>query len=190
MLEYEASTHTYTLDGTKVPSVTTLLKNSNIIKTSFYTNRGADNGKRRHLLTELYDLGSLDWGSIADEDMNYLSAWIKAKQDLNVVVSDSSEIEVKLYSVLMGYAGTADRICVVNGERTVVDIKTGAKEKWHSLQLILYALAYSEIYEQPRPKMMGIYLKKNGRYSFTEHNYDDAQVAMAAVRIQKWKDKK
>ena len=48
-MTYDDETHTYTLDGGNLTSVTTLLKDVDIINNKFYTEAGANNGKRRHL---------------------------------------------------------------------------------------------------------------------------------------------
>ncbi|TET97701.1 MAG: hypothetical protein E3J23_08465 [Candidatus Stahlbacteria bacterium] len=187
MLEFDEAKHIYTLDGRELPSVTTILKNCGCMKAlPFYTDAGAANGKRRHLLTELYDNRTLDWGTIASEDMPYLEGWITARKDLNITV-EPSEIEVQLYHPILGYAGTADRICLVDGVRTILDIKNGAPAKWNVLQLILYGLAYSVLFEQSLPELLCVYLKKNGKYKAQKHDYSDQSYAIAAARIQNWK---
>lgn len=189
-IQFDEEKHEYTVDGRILPSVTTLLKGVGVIKgLDFMTEEGAKNGKRRHKLTELYDLGTLDYGSIALEDMPYLEGWIKAKEELKIEV-DPSGIEVKLYHPVLGYAGTSDRICPVNRQMTVTDLKTGAPAKWHVLQLILYGLAYSILFEQPLPELMGIYLKSNGKYKMKKHSYKEQSYAIAAARIQSWKGRK
>jgi len=189
-LKFDPIKHKYSIEGRDLPSVTTLLKNAGMMKAlSFYTDAGATNGSRRHLLTELYDKATLDYGSIALDDMPYLEGWINAKADLKIVV-EPSEIEVRLYHPVLGYAGTADRICLVNGVRTILDIKNGAVERWHNLQLILYGLAYAILYEQPLPELMGVYLKKTGKYKFKKHNYQEQTYAIAAAKVENWKGMK
>ena len=189
VLTYEEGAHKYNLDGIEVPSVTTLLKNAGYMKAlGFYTKAGSDNGSRRHLLTELYDKNTLDYSTIAIEDMPYLECWIHAKKDLEIVVQPD-EIEIKMFHPYLLYAGTADRVSTVAGVRTVIDLKSGAKEKWHELQLILYGLMYAELYEQPLPNLMGVYLKKNGKYNFREYTYENKKYALAAVLAEQWKNK-
>lgn len=164
-LAYASETHEYFLDGRKLPSVTTLLKECGIIKTAFYTKKGSDNGSRRHLLTELYDKDILDYSSIAEEDFPFLEAWIKAKAELGIEVKN---IEMRVYHPLLGYAGTADRLAEIRGDSDIppgiylVDLKCGAKERWHSLQLILYGMAYAEMTGNPEPGLLGVRLGANG----------------------------
>jgi len=187
MFSFDQESHTYTLDGAILPSVTTLLKECGIISTAFYTDAGATNGSRRHLVTELLDRGNLDWSTVADEDIPYLEAWIKAKEDLSIEIE---EIEKPMHHSIYGYAGMVDRLCTIGEENWVVDIKTGAKAKWNELQMILYGMMVSDFYGVGFPKMAIFNLKKNGRYEFSEVTYAQKNVAIAAVMIQKYKESK
>lgn len=188
-LTYVDKDHKYFLDGAELPSVTSILQGCGYMKAlPFYTKAGSDNGRRRHTLTELYDLETLDWGTIDESDFPFLKAYIQAKKDLNIEVEESG-IEVRLYHPLLRYAGTSDRICRVNGRITVIDLKTGAPADWHVLQLILYGMAYAELYEQPLPDLMSLYLRKTGRYGYHKHDYKNKSYAIAAVRVANWKEK-
>ena len=182
MLEYNDKDHTYFLEGTELPSVTTLLRDCGIINTAFYTGAGADNGTRRHLLTELYDKDTLDWGTVAEEDLPYLNGWIQAKEDLNMEIQG---IEQRMYHELLSFAGTIDRLATVGGKPTIIDIKTGQKAKWHELQLILYGLMTAN--NDQKPNLMTIYLKKTGKYTIQEYDYTNERYAMSAVRVSQWK---
>ncbi len=188
-LRYVDESHQYFMGERELPSVTSILQGCGYMKAlPFYTKAGSDNGRRRHTLTELYDLETLDWGTVSIEDLPFLQGWIQAKKDLHIEVEPSG-IEVRLYHPILGYAGTSDRICRAREQITVIDLKTGAKAKWHVLQLILYGMAYAELYEQPLPKLMSVYLQKNGRYGYKEYDYKDKSYAIAAVRVANWKEK-
>ena len=184
MLEYNDELHEYYLEGKQLPSVTTLLKDCGIIDTAFYTGTGADNGTRRHYLTELYDKDTLDWGTVAEEDLPYLNAWIQAKEDLNMEIQG---IEQRMYHPLLMFAGCLDRLATIGGKPTVIDIKTGQKAKWHELQLILYGLM--AIHTDKKPSLMTVYLKKTGKYTVQEYDYSNERFALSAVRISQWKNR-
>ena len=181
MLEYNDETHQYFLDGTELTSVTKLLTECGIIDTRFFSKGGADNGRRRHKVTELYDQGKLKWEEVLAEDIPYLEAWIQFKEDYEVKIQF---IEQQMYHELLDYAGTIDRLADIKGEPTVIDIKTGAKNKATELQLILYGLMV-----EPKPNLMIVYLKKNGKYKVEEFGYENERYAMAAVRINQWKNR-
>lgn len=184
MLEYEDKTHTYTLDGTVIKSVTQLLQDVGLMSSKFYTVEGADKGKRRHLVTELYDKEVLDWESVMEEDLPYLQGWIDFKKDYNVKIQ---AIEQRMYHPLLGYAGTIDRLAEVNNIPTVIDIKTGAKNKDNELQLILYGLMVENT--DLKPKLMTVYLKKNSKYAVEEYDYRNERTAMSVIRVNHWKKK-
>lgn len=179
MLEYNDSTHQYFLDGTELTSVTTLLAECGIVNNKFYTKEGADNGRRRHKVTELFDKGELKWEDVLEEDLPYLEAWIQFKEDYEVKIQ---YIEQQMYHPLLGYAGTIDRLAEIKGQPVVIDIKTGAKAKWHELQLILYGMMI-----EPRPNLMVVYLKKNGKYKEERCDYRDQRFAMDVVGVNQWK---
>ena len=178
-MTYDDAEHKYTLDGVNLSSVTTLLKDSGIINNKFYTEAGANNGKRRHLLTELYDQNRLDWGTIGEADLPYLEAWIKFKEERKVEIM---EIEVGAYHPLYSYAGRMDRTALIKGIPYVLDIKTGQPAEWVGLQLTLYGMLIQNI----KPKLMAIYLKKNGNYLCREYEYNE-RIAMSVIRINQYK---
>ena len=179
-LEYNDELHEYRRGGVVLTSTTTLLKEAGIIDTRFYTESGAENGKRRHLLTEYFDKGILDWSSVIEEDLPYLEAWIQFKIDKKITIS---HIEQQMYHELLGYSGTIDRLVLIDGEPYVLDIKTGQPAKWHQLQLTLYGMMVTE-----RPKLIAVYLQKNNKYKTRIYDYDE-RTAMSVVRINQWKRK-
>ena len=183
-LIYKEEDHTYTLEGRKLTSVSAILKDCGIINNKFYTEAGANNGKRRHLLCELYDKGTLDWGSIGEADLPYLEAWIKFKEENHVEIQG---IEVGAYHPLLNYAGTTDRLMLIKGEPYIGDIKTGAESKATELQLILYGMMFT--YAGQRAKLKTIYLKETGKYKPREAFYKDEKFAMSAIRINQWKQR-
>ena len=185
MFTFDEATHTYALDGTILPSVSQLLSGCGIINTSFFKPEHAEAGTRRHLITEYYDKGTLDWGTVGEADLPYLEAWIKAREELgfNIV-----EIEQRMYHPQYGYAGTIDRITEINDAPWIIDIKTGQKQRWHELQVVLYGLMLS--HDGVHPNLMDIYIKKNGKYSTEVFGYDKKNTALAALRVYQFKEKR
>lgn len=136
MLNFDAETHTYTTEeGLVVPGVTDILGDLNIRKTGVYPPGAAERGKRIHTLLEYYDKGTLDYESVIDGDLELIETWETAKKELGV--TEWTGIEEIVFSKSLWYAGTADRI----DRDLVVDIKSGAKEDWHVLQIAAYAYA-------------------------------------------------
>lgn len=186
-LQFVEDGHKFILDGSiELPSVTTLLKECGVIDTAFYTNAGADNGKRRHLITELMDKGTLDWGSVADEDFAYAQGWAEFCKDYQF---EATHIEQPMFHEYFMYAGIADRLGVSGEDRvpTIVDLKTGSKlERWVELQLLLYAMMVDS--ETP-PKLIAVHLRpgKSANYRAKEFGYDSLDVAQSIIKISAWK---
>jgi len=191
-VDFDEAEHKYSIEGIEVPSVTTILKDPRFMKNiGFYTPDGANRGTYIHKLTEQYDNGTMDWGSVVvynkDGEIEadytpYLEAYIMAKSELGL---KPIEREVKMVNREMWYAGTGDFLGWCNREETVpwvIDLKSGVNEKWHSLQLILYGgmvkWQMDNGVEIPL-KMADLYLQKNGKYKFVE--CDNSQMNQKAA---------
>jgi len=180
-LEFNEEKHLFTVDGVVKRSVTQVLKDCGLVNTKFFTEQGRENGSRRHLVTELYDRNTLDWGTVDPEDLPYLEAWITAKEQLKIEIKF---IEQKMYHPVLGYAGIVDRLCLVDRQPTVLDIKTGSPMPATKLQLPLYGL----MVETLTPiKHLIIYLKANSRFTPVWVDKKDQFVAMGAARVSEWK---
>jgi hypothetical protein len=183
---FDAEKHTYTLDGIEYPSVTQILADCGIIKTRFYTEDGKSRGKEIHALTALLDKGLITFDSIKDHEYApYVSAWIDFCKDFGVKFL---EIEKPIVNTLYGYSGTPDRLAVINDCNEIPDIKTGAPEDWHALQLFGYKSLYQE---SDNFKVSGIYLKPDGKYKRIPYEIDSRikNTWWGALNVYKWKHK-
>ena len=143
-----------------LPRVTEILEIMGVIDTRFYTKKGADRGTDIHLLTELIDEGLLEYVDIqGNQYQDWLEGYFRFKNE-NEVVIEEIEREV-IFEGEYAYKGHIDRIMVVNGERFIVDIKTGQVQKWNGLQLAAYGMAYN-----PDMSRAVLKLEKNGNYKF------------------------
>ena len=181
-MTYDDKTHTYTLGGRNLTSVTTLLQESGIINNKFYTEEGAANGSRRHKLTELYDQQNLNWGTIGEADLAYLEGWMKFREERKVEIQG---IEIGAYHPLLGYAGRTDRLALIDGEPYIIDIKSGAFSKASELQMILYGMMFT--YNGQRPNLMLVHLNNKGTYKPNIVTFKDEKFDMSAIRINQWK---
>jgi hypothetical protein len=151
-----------TEDGGYVPSVTTILEA--YPKGAAYYNWLKDNGKdadeirdeagRRgsvvHKLTEDYDQGKEVNLINASGSIDYkLNEWamferyveFRRRFDLKV-----EAIELNIISDKLGFAGTIDRVCYLNGEKYLIDIKTSnAIYPSYWLQLAAYRALLMEV---------------------------------------------
>jgi hypothetical protein len=125
-LHFDAQSHRYTLDGVELPSVTQILSPLN---SAFrYASPAALDAARAlgtavHRACELDDAGVLDERSMADCLHGYVRAWRRFCADHQ---THWLMTETAVCNPQMGYAGTLDRYGFVDGDKTVVDLKTGA----------------------------------------------------------------
>ena len=171
-LVFEPELHRYTVDGVEVPSVTTILKEIGIIDTTYYTASGAATGKTKHQMLEVLDRGELDWTAVPDEWLWICEAWVRWLGDCEILA-----IEEPVCHEILGYAGTPDRVLLVDGEKTVVDIKSGGHERWHLLQCQMYAACVGATrctVWYPRPTKQGYVM---------DHAGYDKEIPIAVMRV-------
>ncbi len=152
--EFNEETHTYSIDGNVVPSVSSFLESSGLKPFIPYKSDGKPRGKRVHHLTELFDIGLYEHD---EEYGGYVDAWeaFLLYEKAKVLFS-----ETLVYNPVMNLAGTIDRFIEMNGKIYIEDSKTGSNADWHKYQLALYAL----IIEEPEIGRCNVVLKPNGKY--------------------------
>ena len=140
-ITFEEKKHTYAIDGSAVPSVTTVLRD--VLGNQFegldpiYMQRGLVAHALYHLLATGEDLGSYEFDERLRGNVEGWQAFIR---------TSGAEIlgsEMRVGSKLHRYAGTLDLLCVINGKTTVVDYKSTATKR-DALQLAGYVMALNE----------------------------------------------
>ena len=124
---FEESTHTYTLGGVVIPSVTEICAPITCGKYPpvGVVQQAAARGTRVHELCALYDMDALP-DEIEAGLVGYVKAWAAFCRDYKPVWT---HIEFPLYGEIdpgQPFAGTLDRIGKIDGQTRVVDIKTTA----------------------------------------------------------------
>ena len=124
---FDEATHTYTLDGVVIPSVTEICAPITCGKYPpvGVVQQAAARGTRVHELCALYDMDALP-DEIEAELVGYVKAWAAFCRDYKPVWR---HIELPLYGEIdpgQPFAGTLDRIGEIDGRTRVVDIKTAA----------------------------------------------------------------
>ena len=173
-LLFDESTHTYTLDGKRLPSVTEICAP---LTAGRYDNAlaayAAARGSRIHELTALYDLDALP-DEIEAELVGYVKAWAAFCRDYRPVWE---RVEWPGWSI-DGFAGTVDRIGLIDGERLAVDVKTAASlDRAAKVSLCCQTAAYAVMASETGLRMdgdnLGVQLKKDGSYAV--HNTEKIQ---------------
>lgn len=163
---FEPKGHLYhTPDGMILDSVTTILKNA-LNMYQYGDNSRAIRGSAIHRMIELYDENNLDINSLSDDLKNMLEVYKKAKKELNFT---SIQSEIRRYHPDYLFAGTIDKIVLLNNEYWLIDIKTGSKEIWHKWQ----TAAYAKLLEKEIPiKNRGCLYLTTDAWELEPHTYN------------------
>lgn len=182
-LTFDEATHTYRYNGVVVPGVTTILSPlTDFSRVPPYVLRAAaDFGTAVHLACELDDLGDLDEGALDPALVPYLAAWRKFSADHDV---QWDLIEHQVHHKTMNYAGTLDRLGLVDGLTTVLDIKSSA-QLYPSVGPQL--AAYQQASDRATVQRMAVQLKGDGTYvAKTYTDPTDWPVFASLLTLRTW----
>jgi hypothetical protein len=120
--------HKYFVDGKNFDGVTNIIQlEGGMPGMEFVDPWYAERGKMIHLATALYDMGTLDESTVDPRISGYLESW-KIFKAQNGITYSLEQIEVKMVDTLYRYAGTIDRL-------PLLDIKAGIYKKADLAQL-------------------------------------------------------
>lgn len=153
-LVFEPASHTYTLDGTVLPSVTGVLRASGLIDFSQIPPATLEaaraRGSRVHAAIHYLNEGDLDWSTVDDADRPRIQAWATFLQQRKFVILNA---EFRLFSRRYGYAGTGDVVGLLDGRLALCDFKTGSPDDCAAeLQLAAYMGALYEMATEQAPE--------------------------------------
>lgn len=158
---FDPISHTYTVDDQRLDSVTTILKEEGFIDDTWYQKSGTDRGSAVHEATAAIDRGDLTAADFEGTEIYpYLEAWELFKIDTGFI---PEIIEQPMVNTTLMYAGTLDRFGTWNDDtKIIIDIKSGAHELWHGLQLAAYS-AFPDLKGVENRRV--VRLKKTGKYA-------------------------
>lgn len=177
LLTFDPEKHIYRVDGLKLPSVTDICKplvtfgevSQEVLR------QAARRGSQVHEYAELIDYGmEANDLEVEPELVGYVTAYTRFLRDYK---PEWELIEKPLYSLDMGYAGTIDRYGIIDGEKTIVDIKTSSSA--NRATRIAWAVqleAYLGLLGCGFAKRYNLWLKSDGSYQLisatkTEQKY-------------------
>lgn len=183
MLAFDAATHTYTVNGVVIPSVTQVL--TSILGGPPDTHNVRAAGERGTIVHETVALdlaGDLDEESVDPQVQPYLAA---ARLFCRECGFKPALWEARLYSAAHKFAGTLD--CY--GDGTVLDWKAGAKRPQYALQTCAYQILAEES-GLPVKRRIVVYLKDTGAYEVELHkNASDRADFLALLRVFRLKER-
>lgn len=162
MLSFDDIIHTYELDGTQIPSVTTLL--TEIKFANKYTSipervleKAAQRGTDVHKDIENYCLFGIESERVELKNFKFLQRQYKFEVLENELMT--------YYIGDVSYAGTIDLVLSFENEIALADIKTTSvlDKEYLAYQLNLYKLAYEQRTGNKVTKLFGIHLRSDKR---------------------------
>jgi hypothetical protein len=183
---FDETQHRYTHNGIIIPSVTTILAAAGLPDLSgipaVTLQWKAELGTMVHLATELDDLGELDEDSIDDRITPYLEAYRRFKSKSGFEIID---IEKMVFDPALKYAGKLDRFGILNGKRTLLDIKTGV---FDPLSVGPQTAAYDRANNDLKCNRYALQLKDDGIYKLHRlNNQNDFNIFLSALNLYRWK---
>jgi len=162
-ISFDPETHQYTTpDGTVIPSVTQRITDAGLLGSAakFYSPESAARGTAIHQACSDRDHGLDVSDFLKGEYGGYLTSYIKWFEAVQPIWTS---IETPRYSEKYGTAGTADRVGTFHdGQPLVLDLKSGGRASWHSVQLAFYDLIHDNLPPRKRRRIV-LYLRANGR---------------------------
>jgi len=183
---FNSERHEYMVDGILRPSVTEIIRAAGLMgDTEWFTEASRLRGQAVHMACEFLDVDDLDWDTVAPQHVGYVQAWERFKEE---TMFQPELIEHRVFNEALGYCGTLDRTGKIGQAKILLDIKTGAPERWHGVQLA----AYVACLEKPLSfRRMTVHLRADGTYSITEYSPAQAlelwNVFQSAVNIFNFK---
>ena len=174
-VQFDEATHTYTLDGAELPSVTHIIRYLAVDKASNADPNAAAIARERGTLVHqeamLFDYTNSFSSDINSDCAPYLEAYVQFVRDYQ---PKWELIEHPMADEAAGFAGTLDRFGLIDDEYAILDIKTSYKVDMPSLSAQL--AAYNQLlcadigadeYIKKRVKGInryGLQLMRSGKY--------------------------
>lgn len=174
-VQFDEATHTYTLDGVELPSVTHIIRYLAVDKAKNADPNAAAIARERGTLVHqeamLFDYTNSFSSDIDSDCAPYLEAYVQFVRDYK---PGWELIEHQMGNKTLGFAGTLDRFGLIDGEYAILDIKTSYKVDMPSLsaQLTAYrSLLYKEYLPAKWDEILekglnlyGLQLMRDGKY--------------------------
>lgn len=174
-VQFDEATHTYTLDGVELPSVTHIIRYLAVDKAKNADPNAAAIARERGTLVHqeamLFDYTNSFSSDIDSDCAPYLEAYVQFVRDYK---PGWELIEHQMGNKTLGFAGTLDRFGVIDNEYAILDIKTSYKVDVPSLsaQLTAYrSLLYKEYSPEKWDEILenglnlyGLQLMRDGKY--------------------------
>ena len=190
--QFDRVEHTYTLDGQRVPSVTTvlgLLQNFDSIPWATLEN-ARKRGERVHQCVNAYNRGAYEDTDFPEDVACYLDGWEAFLKESGATVVQS---EQPVYHKALRYAGTPDCVLSWKGDRTLLipDIKA----TWEVPPTVgAQTAAYAEAYKAMQPRKVRvdracIHLTRDGYKLHPRNDSADWSLFVSTLNVYRFLEK-
>lgn len=167
---FKPEDHTYWFWDVRIPSVSEILKYCRMSSDNTYIpEHFRTRGTILHAITEYMDGGGSGYDIVPPKYSAFVSAYEQWHNENDVEILESETI---LFNTDFLYCGTEDRLAIVDGQKTVIDIKLGYYQKWHKIQTCFYSEARGYMYVEDNLQkglhIANLYLKKEGIYEYKD----------------------
>lgn len=196
---FDAASHTYTLDGEKLPSVTTIIKpishDFSMVDPEILEAKRLL-GTAVHLACEADDENDLDDEATDPRVMGYVNGWRKFKEDTKAVILKN---EFPMHHPALRFAGMIDRfseITVASGRNPwAIDIKIAdSPHPVFGVQTAGYVLLLDcvdgcQLIGMARNRRASVHLRPDATYRMKTYTNPNDEVAFrACLSIYRWKE--
>ena len=192
-VQFDEATHTYTLDGKELPSVTHIIRYLAVDKANNADQNMAliarERGSAVHEATVMYDYSGEIPDDFPTEYAPYMEAYVQFCRDYCI---KWELIEHQMGNETLGFAGTLDRFGVIDDKLCILDIKTSYKVDIPSLSAQLTAyhdLLLNEQFERlenTNIRHLGLQLMRTGKYRLYETDCEKgSDLFYSCLRIYK-----
>ena len=181
MVQFSEADHSYTVDGVRYPSVTTILSALGFYgdAVKYFTERSRDRGSFVHKIIQYHLAGELDEESIDPVLLGYFQAWLRFEGDTGY---SSLANERPLASSVYGFAGTPDHFGYLNGLHSIIDVKSGAPGHAAAIQ----TAGYQILIDHPA-RRYSLQLMPDGKYKLAEYrDREDRGIFLSALSVYQW----
>lgn len=131
----EPESHTYTLDGVRLPGVSEVLGALGLVDAQWFKEWHRVRGTAIHLALRFYLEGDLNWGSLDPRIVGYVESAIRF---LELAKVEPQMVERPLGNRLYRFCGTPDVVGTAFGDPAIIDWKSGGLADTAGLSLAGY----------------------------------------------------
>lgn len=184
---FDPDQHQYFLGDRRLESVTEILGNTGIADYRWSSEEAMLRGTYVHKATEMIDRGTLDWSALDPILLPYCVAYQKFIEDKRPEILLSEE---PMFHAQHMYAGTLDRIIVMDGITSLVDLKTGVPHRATAIQVAAYRELVRVNRDTVLTKCFSLHLRDDGTYRLDPIGdlRQNFSIFLAALTVERYKE--